>query len=168
MADRTWKIHARAVLEQDVDDPLLYTGDERRTACRDQSERCASTVVHGGFRIHVGASRQQDLGDLRGIARRHLPVALHTVRRNIVKKRPPVLTRRAHACHLRMVAQHTLECDGIACDDGRDRPFERGDGRPDMRKRLDMLHKLGPAEEAMGPRDNKLRVGQRAPRGVTA
>jgi hypothetical protein len=67
-----------------------------------------------------------------------------------------------------MVAKQTPECDSVACDDGRDRPLEGGDGRSGVYKRLEMLHELRPAEEAMGPGDDKLRVGQRARRGVAA
>ena len=85
-----------------------------------------------------------------------------------MQQRAAVFACGAGAHQLRMLAQQPPERGGITRDDGGDGCFERGDKRSRARQRLDMLRELRPTEEAMRPRDDKLRVGQRARRGITA
>ena len=78
-----------------------------------------------------------------------------------------MLTRRACTCQPSDARCNTrFSAHGVARDDGRRPPVRRRDTlEVSVRKRLDMLHELRPAEETMGPRNDKLRVGQRTHRG---
>src|SRR5262249_46969867 len=100
----------------------------------------------------------------RDVLRTHLTVVLDAVGRDVVQERGAMLAGRARPYQLRMLTQETRERGGVTRDDGQRRRFERGDRRGAAGERIDVQYELRPAQEAVCPGDDELRVGERAHR----